>query len=483
MISLAQAQAATGGRWLSQPLPEGTELRGGAFDTRALCGAEIFFALAGERSDGHDHLAKLAGSGVRLAVVSRPVQVPGFGGALLQVDSPLQALADMARAVVERHRPYVIAITGSYGKTTAKEIVAHVLEGRRRVLKTPGSLNNEIGLPISLLGLDGSQDTCVLEFSARKPGDIEVLGRIAPPHLAVVMAVGRAHIGIFGSQQAIYRSKAEIFLHLRPGGLALVNGEDPQLKLLAEDVGPQPHRTLTFGRQGDLRAEEVSTDPQGRQRFTAVWGETRLALRSGLPGPHGLYPLLVAWAAARELGVPDEEVAARAPWHPGQKGRAVPVQGRGGGTILDDTYNASPETVINLIATLGAMAAPEKVLVLGHLSELEEGLEESAALIGRHLRPPLTRVFVHAPSAPHLARLLNAAAQGPTVVDLPRQADLIAALQGLDRPGTVIGIKGARSAHLERVVQGLLGARVDCTLSPCALLMHCTDCEAMTLQT
>ncbi len=475
MITLEQARRATGGSWLRQPLPEATPLRAGAFDTRVLGDADIFFALHGERADGHDFLARLEGSAVKLAVVARQVDLPRFGGAILRVPDTLAALGRMARSRTDTFRPKIVAITGSHGKTTAKEVVAHVLSGRRHVLHSPGSQNNEIGIPIALLGLDGSQDTCVLEFSARKPGDIAYLGGIAPPDIAVITAVGHAHVGEFGSVDAIYRAKGEIFQHLSAGGLALVNGEDPRLAELAG-----AHRTLTFGRSGDYRAEGIATDGAGRQSFTGVHAGARLSFRSEISGAHGLYPILIAWAVARELGVPDEDVAARAGRQPGQKGRTVRLKGPGGATLVDDTYNASPETVRNLIATLASLAEPEKILVLGRLAELEEGLAESAALIGEAVRPPLSDVYVHAPGQPELFERLQALARGVRLHAADSQAQLICELQRRDKPGTAIGFKGSRSGHLERVVQGVLGARIACTLSPCGLLKHCTDCEAMT---
>jgi len=474
MITLAEAARATGGRWLRQPLPEETPLSGGSFDTRALGGASIFFALKGERADGHAFLDRLAGSGVRLAVVQREALPAGFDGAVLRVEDTLRALADMARFLVAKYRPKVVAITGSYGKTTAKEVIAQVLDGPRRVLKSPGSLNNEIGIPITLLNLDGSQDTCVLEFSARKEGDIDYLGRVAPPDIAVLLAVGHAHIGVFGSREAIYRAKGEIFRHLRPGGLALVNAEDPRLATLASG-----HRVLSFGRgAGDFRAEDVTADSLGRQSFSAVHENTRIALRSGIAGAHGCYPMLAAWAVARELGVSDADVQARAGTHPGQKGRAVLLHAPGGAIVVDDTYNASPETVVNLIATLASIQASERILVLGHLSELEAGLGESAAAIGKHLSAPLSKCYVHAAATPELPGLLQRQASIP-VQEFGTMAALIVALRAKDRPGTAFGVKGARSAHMERAIHGLRGAEVACALTPCGLLKHCTDCDAL----
>jgi len=475
MITLGDAQAASGGRWLRCPFPLDTQLRAGAFDTRALGGADIFFALAGERGGGHRYLAALAGTGVRLAVVSQDLDIAAFGGAILRVDDTRAALGKMARLLVDRHRPLIVAITGSYGKTTTKEIVAHVLAGGRRLLKTPGSFNNEIGVPLTLLDLDGSQDVAVLEFAARHPGDIRMLGAIAPPDVAVLLNVGRAHIGVFGTRESIYLAKAEIFEHLRPGGLAVVGAEDPRLRELAAG-----QRTVTIGAGGDYRAEEIAFDREGRERFTAIHGTTRLALRAGVPGPHGHVPLLAAWAVVREAGLPDALVAERGAHHAGAKGRAVLISAPGGATVIDDTYNASPETVVNLIRTLAALDAEAKVLVIGHLSELEEGLGESLAAIAPHLAPPLSELWVHDPARPESAAQYRAVARGIAVREIPVLPELIAALRERDRPGVAIGIKGSRSAHMERAVQGLLGMDVACRLPSCGLLMHCTDCEALT---
>ena len=480
MITMGEAARATEGIWLANPLPPETPLRGGGADTRALDDAEIFFALCGENGDGHDHLSRLAGTAARLAVVARDVSIPGFTGNVLRVADPLAALGSMGAFAVQKYSPDVVAVTGSYGKTTAKEVIAHVLGGSRGVLKTPGSHNNEIGLPLTLLRLDGSQDTAVVEFSARKEGDVAYLGEIAPPRVAVLLAVGTAHIGVFGSREAIYRAKGEIFHHLVPGGLAVVGAEDARLRELAGE-----HRTVTFGReQGDYRAAEISSDELVRQRFTGLHGGRRLALRSAIPGAHGLYPILVAWAVAAELGVPDAEVAERSAFDPVQKGRAVAFTAPGGARLLDDTYNASPETVLNLIATLASMAGEERILVLGHLAELEEGLGETAETIGRALKAPLDRCLVYAPASPDLHGQLAAHAEanggGCRVVEFSDSRELIAELRKLDTPGRVIGIKGARSAHMERIVQGLLGAEIACGLETCGLLKSCTDCSEMT---
>lgn len=502
MITLDEAARATGGAWLTQPLPGGTPLRAGAFDTRALGDTDIFFALSGEGADGHDYLHALGGSAVRLAVVSRSVKpeqdLAGFSGAVLQVRDTLAALGDMARYLVEKFRPVVVAITGSYGKTTAKEEIAHVLAGARRVLKSPGSHNNEIGIPLTLLALDGTQEVTVLEFSARKEGDIDYLGRIAPPDIAVLLAVGHAHIGVFGSREAIFRAKGEIFNHLRPGGLAVVGAGQPRLSELAA-----PHRTVSFGLEsgelesggpesgglgkGDLRAEQVTRDKEGKQRFTGVYGDAEVPLRASMPGPHGCEPVLAAWAVARELGLTDAQVAERAGGASPQKGRLNLLKAPGGAALIDDSYNASPETVINLIETLNARPERDRVLVLGPLAEMEEGLVDSARAIAEHLGPPLGQMVLYEPSgsvgglSTHLIEEEGGARDDFTELRIiHNQPELIAHLRALDHPGRVIGIKGARSAHMERIAQALLGVTVACERHPCPMLKYCTDCEHLT---
>ena len=480
MITLEEAARATGGAWLAKPLSGETPLLGGAFDTRDLGRAEMFFALEGDESDGHRYLARLNGSGVKLAVVHHPVPMETMadnpGLAVLQTGNTLKALADMAAYVVEKYRPRVVAVTGSYGKTTTKEIIAHVLSGAMSLLKTPGSLNNEIGVPITLLSLEEGHQAVVLEFSARKPGDIETLGRIAAPHVAVLLNVGRAHIGVFGSQQAIFETKGEIFNHLAPKGLALVGAEEPRLRQLAAG-----RRVLTFGREGgDFHAERITLDGEGRQRFDGVYEGVRLALHSGVPGPRGCEPVLAAWAVARELGVSDAVVAERAGQPPDQKGRLRLFRAPGGAVVIDDAYNASPETVVNLIETLNDRPERVKVVVLGPLAELEEGLAESAARIAGSLGPPLSRCIVHDPVSSQLFDGLERAGIRVALQRTDSQADLFAALKALDAPDTVVGIKGSRSAHMERAVQAMLGTQVACRLHPCALLRYCTDCDDLT---
>ena len=501
MLTLAEAAQCTGGEWISQPLPPQTPLRGGAFDTRDLGQAQIFFALAGEGAgaDGHDHLPKLAGTGIQLAVVSRAVEIPGFAGAVLRVPDTLAAMAHMARHVVQKHAPRVVAVTGSFGKTTAKEEIAWVLSGAEwgpdAVLKSPGSHNNEIGIPITLLGLGPEHTVCVLEYSARKEGDIAYLCGIAPPDVALLLAVGHAHIGVFGGLEQIYRAKGEIFTHMAPGGLALAGSADPRLRTLAgsarvQTFGPTAGHTAGEGTGEnageiavDFAAEEITLDGEGRQVFTGVCAAdgTRLPLRASLPGPHGCEPVLAAWAVARALGLPDDVVTNRAGGAPAQKGRLRVLKASGGAALLDDCYNASPETIINLIQTLKARPERDKVLVLGPLAELEEGLGETARRIAAALTAPLGRCIMHDPRSDALYRqvLEHLPSGAPEMAFTASQTDLVANLKGLDAPGRVVGIKGARSAHMERAVAALQGTHVACTRHPCPWLRYCTDCDRL----
>jgi UDP-N-acetylmuramoyl-tripeptide--D-alanyl-D-alanine ligase len=292
----------------------------------------------------------------------------------------------------------------------------------------------------------------------------------------VLLNVGQAHIGVFGSQQAIFQAKGEIFNHLRPKGLALVGAAEPRLAQMATG-----RRVLTFGREsGDFHAERITLDAEGRQRFDGIHQGVRLALHSGLPGPRGCEPVLAAWAVARELGVPDAVVAERAGQPPRQKGRLRLFEAPGGAALIDDAYNASPETVVNLIETLNDRPERVKVVVLGPLAELEEGLAETAARIAASLGPPLSRCIVYDPVSSQLFDGLERAGTRVALEMAGSQAELFAALKALDAPDTVVGIKGSRSAHMERAVQAMLGTQVACRLHPCALLRYCTDCDDLT---
>ena len=476
----AQAKTFSCGHWQQPPSQPHQALDGAAHDTRKLNKAQMFFALRGVGGDGHDYLPQLIGSSVKLIIADRPVHLPTFKGAILQTKDVQTALADMARGLIKLHRPQVVAITGSHGKTTAKEVIAHVLAAGLKLLKTPGSLNNEIGVPLSLLALNGSHDAVVLEFSARKKGDIAFLCSIAPPKVGVLLNVGHAHLGVFGSQEAIYQTKTELFQHLQPAGTALWGSHDPRLGKLARSLCPPDSCIQSFGlEQGDFSITNLQYNHQGCQQFTAVHQQSKLSLQSGILGPFGALPLLAAWGVCRALNLPDHCVQQADGWAPQQPGRLQLAKSTKHAMLIDDTYNASPETIAALAQTLKLRPEPRKILVLGPLSELEEDLKESVELIAKQLPGTVTGCLVYEPQETGFAASLKAAAPQTQVASIASQDELIQTLHNLDAPDCVIGFKGARSSHMERFVLAMQGVKVGCQRMPCSWLRRCVDCPLL----
>ncbi len=485
MITFSQAQQSSAGNWLRPPAHENTPLHGGAFDTRQLGEAQIFYALQGDQNDGHRYLPNLYRSSVKLAVISNPqADLGAFAGAVLVVNHVHTALNQMAQWLVAHYQPKVVAITGSYGKTTSKETIAHVLSEDWRVLKSQGTHNNEIGIPLTLLKLSTQTQVAVLEYSARKVGDIAHLCRIAPPDIGVLTAVGSAHIGVFGSQQAILNTKGELFTHLAPGGLAIFNGDDPRLAALATNKACMAFyggntalsnpKTLA---PNAFYAQNLRADSQGKVRFEGVHQNVRIPMQSNLMGPHGAEPILAAWAVAKALGAPTDAVVAKAasrvmPLY----GRATPTKTKQGAFVLDDSYNASPETIANLIQTLNLRPEANKVLVLGPLSELEQGWEHTSQHIAKAITPSLSAFYVYEPQPNGLAECLKPLIKTLELRVFYQWDALLDALLEWDNPQSVFGVKGGRSAHLERLVLALQGEVVGCRRHPCPLLVRCDTC-------
>ena len=462
-------KACPSGDWLHQPLPWQTPLRGASLDTRALGSAAMFFALRGEQHDGHDHLADLGRRGqVQLAVVERErvergVAWGAFRGAVLGVDSVEQTLLRLGQAALAERRRQggltVVAITGSHGKTTTKEWVAHVLAGARRVSKAPHSYNNELGVPLTLLAVRTEDEVLVLEFAARHAGDIRLLTELVAPDIGVLLNVGSAHLGEFGSRDAIYDVKGELFRYLPTASLAITSAEDVRLLAMARAHG----RHLSFGRlQGDYRATAITYNAAGQQRFigeapaqdvsTEQTGPRRLALQTSIQGTHGHVPILVAWIVAEALGVPAEVVQQRVTEELPLAGRGRTYRSAAGAWIIDDTYNASPETVIHRIESMAVHREPRRrVLVLGSLAELGSHLEAGLrSILAVAIEAGMDRVVLFGDQYRGLSLPLLASSFEVSRVASSAEDALRTIIAAEDRPGVLLGLKGSRVAAMER---------------------------------
>jgi UDP-N-acetylmuramoyl-tripeptide--D-alanyl-D-alanine ligase len=345
-LTLAEVADATGGRVIGDPTHTVDAI---ATDTRAMPdGDPLFVALRGEEVDGHRFLADALDRGAA-ALVERADGDPPSG--LVVVDDTWQAVRDLAVAVRARVAPRAVAITGSVGKTTVKDLTAAAARSRYRVASARGSFNNELGVPLTLLGLREDDEVLVAEIGARHVGDIADLAPLVAPEVAIVTAVAGVHLEIFGSIDAIERAKRELVEALGPGGVAVLNAADPRVAAMASHAPS----VLTVGAPGaDLTAEDVRLDASAHPTFTArtPWGDTEV--RVGVAGRHQVGNALLALAAAGHLGV-DVAAAASAiggatvsPW----RGEVVR---RGGLTVCNDAYNANPTSVVAALETLVAL--------------------------------------------------------------------------------------------------------------------------------
>ncbi len=468
LLTFGQIAELTQGRWLNPPEDLTQTLVGGTFDSRATQGAEIFFTLPGA-SDAHAFLPSLEGSGVKLALVSK--EVPRVRGLhLLWVEDVLTALHLLARHQAKQFRGKIIALTGSSGKTTAKTWLAYLLKPYYSLIANPGNFNNHIGCPLTVLAVRPETEILILEMGTNNLGELALLSRIAPADFTLLLNVGHAHLGRFGSLEKTYQAKMEIFSHQRPGGLAIVPAEDTKLMELSS-----PLKRVSFGEaRGEYAYERLNHRLEGQEvRIKTPQGERNFFLAS--PGYHAPATLTALMPLFCELGLfqklPDRLEL------PTEKGRGGLLQTARGAILIDDTYNANPESVINLLYTLTQLPGESYVAVIGNLGELEEDLSLSAEVIAEHIPKKLDHLLLTGGTGVILAQRIQQAHPLLDVRYYPALAKLLEDIKSYDEPGAIIGVKGSRAAHMERVILRLQGKTISCLLSACERLTPCSTCE------
>jgi UDP-N-acetylmuramoyl-tripeptide--D-alanyl-D-alanine ligase len=429
---------------------------GYSIDSRTVSAGELFFAVRGERHDGHDFLEAALGRGAVAAVVSR-ARVATLSDAVLAVplliaEDPLVALQALATHVRRQWGRRVVAVTGSAGKTTTKEAVAAALGAKFNVHKSHGNLNNGFGLPLELLRLEPEHEVAVVEMGMNHAGEIAVLARIAAPDWGVVTNVGTAHIENFPDGQAgIARAKLELLAALPENGVAFLNCDDPYVSQFGRDfLG----RTVYFGAGpcADPRVLEAGEDLEGLHlRFRA--GEREGDLTLNLLGAHNASNALAGLAVALEAGVElDAAVAALASLTAGDKrGQLIAI---GGATILNDSYNSNPEALRSMIRTLAARPAGRRILVAGEMLELgEQGPALHSACGRAAAEAGLDMVAGVGGNAVHLAAA--ACAGGVAALFLPDAAAAGRWLSQTLQPRDLVLVKGSRGVHLERAIEAV----------------------------
>lgn len=445
------------------------------FDSREVTPDGLFVAMPGAKADGHD-FAKSAGARLTLAareidapaVIVPPVTDANHRAMVLTADKDgsgaavLAALAALARHVVDRlPKLTIVGVTGSSGKTSTKDLIAQVLEPTGPTVAPPGSFNNELGHPWTVLRADENTRNLVLELSARGPGHVATLTTVAPPKIGVVLNVGTAHLGEFGSREGIAQAKGELVEALPEDGLAVLNADDPLVKAMASRTKA---RVVFVGESADaqVRAENIVLDSEARASFRLVSPQGDADVTLALHGPHHVGNALSAAAVALEYGVTPAEVAARLSQAKRVSARRMDVTTRPDGvTIVNDSYNANPESVRAALKSLAEMARQgnrRSWAVLGQMGEL--GAEHVTAHdeIGRLVvRLDINRLVVVGDQA----RAMHQGAHlegswGEESVLVPDVDAAVALLRTELRPGDVLLVKASKSEALWRVADALL---------------------------
>ncbi|MEU5879624.1 UDP-N-acetylmuramoyl-tripeptide--D-alanyl-D-alanine ligase [Spirillospora sp. NPDC047279] len=426
-------------------------------DSRAVEPGALFAAFQGERVDGHDFAAAALAAGAAAVLAQRPVDGPA-----VVVDDVQRALGELARGVLGRlPGTTVIGVTGSAGKTSTKDLIAQVVRRAGETIAPVGSFNNEIGLPLTALRADPGTRHLVLEMGARGVGHIAYLARIARPRIGVVLNVGTAHIGEFGSQEMVARAKGELVEGLTARGTAVLNADDPLVRAMAART---PAKIVYFGRTPDahVRATDEWLDDAGRARFSLVTPEGTLPVALRLHGAHAVANALAAAAVAREAGMGLHDVAeALSAAEPASRWRMEVTRRADGVTVVNDAYNANPESMRAAVDTLAHMARGGRAYaVLGEMAELGASSVAEHAKIGQHVaRSGLAGlVVVGANAAPMADGAEQVGSWTGECVQVDDVGAAVTVLRERLRPRDVVLVKGSRVAGMERVATGLLVA-------------------------
>lgn len=450
-LSLAEVAQATGGELHG---PAELVVTGVCTDSRAVSAADLFIAIAGEHHDGHDHALAAVAAGASAVLSQRPLDVP-----CVVVAEPVAAVGRLANAVIERLPELtVVALTGSSGKTSTKDLLAQVLPALGPTIAPAGSANNELGLPLTVLRADEATRFLVLEMGARGVGHIAYLCGIAAPDIAVVLNVGHAHVGEFGDQATIGRAKSELVSALKPGGVAVLNADDPIVAAMASKA---PGRVITFGESAaDVQVTDLRLDQLARPSFRLVHEGKAVEVTLHLSGEHAAVNAAAAAAAALAAGLDLATAADRlSSAEPQSRWRMEVTHSSGGVVLVNDAYNANPESTRAALKSLAAMSAGGRSwAVLGEMLELGDSSTDAHDSIGRlAVRLDISRlVAVGEGARPIHMGAAHEGSWGEESTWVPDTEAAVALLRAELRPGDVVLVKASRSVGLEKVVEALM---------------------------
>jgi UDP-N-acetylmuramoyl-tripeptide--D-alanyl-D-alanine ligase len=427
-------------------------------DSRLVVPGGLFVALPGENVDGHDFVAPATAKGATASLTSRPIE----GSPCIVVEDQQTALGELARSVMSRLPDcLVIGLTGSQGKTSTKDMIAQVLAPYGPTVAPKGSFNNELGHPLTALQADEKTRYLVAEMGAAHIGDIAYLTRITPPRIGLVLNVGVSHIGEFGSRDAIAQAKGELIEAVLPGGIAVLNADDPRVAAMA---GRTEAKVLTFGEapDADVRATGIALDDNGRAGFTLHLAGAELPVRLQLIGEHQVSNALACAAVALAVGLTPEQIADGLNSAENvSKWRMEVTERPDGVTVINDAYNANPDSVraaLKALVAIGRTRGARTWAVLGEMRELGTAAAEEHDAIGRlAVRLDVNRLIaVTEPARPiHLGASLEGSCGNDSVYADGIEAAL-ELLRAELRPGDVVLVKASRTVGLERLAAALL---------------------------
>ncbi|MFF2202936.1 UDP-N-acetylmuramoyl-tripeptide--D-alanyl-D-alanine ligase [Streptomyces sp. NPDC058145] len=454
-LSLAEIAEVVGGQKHDIPDPSVQVTGPVVRDSREVVPGSLFVAFVGERADGHDYARAVVGAGAVAVLASRPVGVPA-----IVVEDVQAALGALARHVVRSLGATLVALTGSAGKTSTKDLIAQVLRRKAPTVFTPGSLNNEIGLPLTALSATAETRFLVLEMGARGIGHIRYLAGLTPPRIGLVLNVGTAHIGEFGGREQIAQAKGELVEALPEDGAAILNADDPLVRAMASRTKA---KVVLFGEsaEADVRAENVRLTDSGQPAFRLHTPSGASDVTMRLYGEHHVSNALAAAAVAHELGMSAEEIAtALSEAGSLSRWRMEVTERPDGVTIVNDAYNANPESMRAALRALAAMGKGRRTwAVLGKMAELgDEALAEHDAVGRLAVRLNVSKLVAVGGIEASWLQLgaYNEGSWGEESVHVSDAQAAVDLLRSELRPGDVVLVKASRSVGLEGVAQALL---------------------------
>jgi UDP-N-acetylmuramoyl-tripeptide--D-alanyl-D-alanine ligase len=424
--------------------------QGYSIDSRTIRPGELFFAVIGERLNGHDYVQQALSKGVAAVINKDEVGRFGANTPLLLVDDTLVALQSLATAVRRLWGKKLVGVTGSAGKTTTKEAIAHILSTKFKVLKSEGNFNNHFGLPLMLLKLEPEHDIAVIEMGMSHAGEIAALAKIARPEIGVFTNVAPVHLEFFDSIKGIAAAKRELIDSLPPDGIAILNADDEYVSQFGESFRG---KVVTYGIKpsADVRAENVEPQGPAGTTFEVVCGAKSEKVRLALIGAHSVLNALAAVAVAVQCGFDLSETAnaLSSLTAPTKRGEVIQV---GNITVINDCYNSNPKALEAMVDALSIMPAKRRIVVAGEMLELGPTAEEAHRKSGTHMAERKIDMLLGVRGlAQSMVVSAREAGMQAEFVTTPEEAG--AWLAGNTRVGDVVLLKASRGVQLERALE------------------------------